>query len=433
MSVPLDRLYNYVDGLCNHDIIIYRFFPHGSKKLEHLLPIQTIDFANTRWSEMMLTPVMICHDQEPLNYRLYSKEDVRRCAKPNLPPFLKELAGNMHFRGVIVLPQYCYDLTLLCHSELNSPELLTFESNGFVGVYWWSHGIIAQDWFRHAQHDLDLNFELDSIKYDFLIYNRAWSGTREYRLKLIDLVVNNNLIPYCQTAFSATDNNKHYTDHQFANPAMVPSRWDFEKLLSYNVSTSAASADYDSSDYKSSAVEVVLETLFDDCRWHLTEKALRPIACGRPFILCGTAGSLEYLRQYGIKTFDGLIDESYDLIQDPVLRLQAVVAEMKRISELPNEDKRQLWRQLNEIAVYNKNLFFSSTWHDRIINEFVHNLKTARDTVESATVGNTWCKMLEHGTVKDSDLPGIRTQEDIKIVSDWLAARGVTAPLPRQD
>lgn len=34
MSVPLDRLYNYVDGLCNHDILIYRFFRHGSKKLE---------------------------------------------------------------------------------------------------------------------------------------------------------------------------------------------------------------------------------------------------------------------------------------------------------------------------------------------------------------------------------------------------------------
>jgi hypothetical protein len=433
MSVPLDRLYNYVDGLCNHDIIIYRFFPHGSKKLEDLLPINAVNYANSSWSKDMLTPVMICHDQEPLHYDLYSQDDVRKCAGAGWTPLLKEIASTMHLRGVISLPQRCYDLTLLCHSELNSPELPKFEDNGFVGVYWWSHGIIAQDWFRYAQHDLDIEFELDSIKYDFLIYNRAWAGTREYRLKFIDLVANNNLIPHCQTTFSAIDNNVHYTDHQFDNQGLTPSRWDFEKLLSPNVSTSSASADYESSDYKSSAIEVVLETLFDDTRLHLTEKALRPIACGRPFILCATAGSLQYLREYGIKTFDGLIDESYDLIQDPVLRLKAIVSEMKRIADLPTDHKQQLWIQLNGIAAYNKNLFFSTAWQERIVSEFMHNLSNARSTIETGTVGSAWCKLLAHGVVKDRDIPGFRTQEDIKILSDWLAARGVTAPLPHQD
>jgi hypothetical protein len=69
----------------------------------------------------------------------------------------------------------------------------------------------------------------------------------------------------------------------------------------------------------------VLETLFDDHRWHLTEKSLRPIACGKPFVLMATPGSLQYLRQYGFKTFDGLIDETYDSIQNPKQRLQAVL------------------------------------------------------------------------------------------------------------
>ena len=31
MTVPLDRLYNYLESLSDHDIIIYRFYPHGSK------------------------------------------------------------------------------------------------------------------------------------------------------------------------------------------------------------------------------------------------------------------------------------------------------------------------------------------------------------------------------------------------------------------
>lgn len=434
MSVPLDRLYNYVDGLCNHDIVIYRFTPHGSKKLEDLQPIHVIDHSiDNEWVRHMLTPVMVCHDQEPLYYDLYTPQDITNCAREEWDPVLTNLASTMHFRGVLTLPQNCYDKTLLCHSEQNSPELAKFEANKFVGVYWWSHGLIAQDWFRHAQHDVDLAFDSELIKHDFLIYNRAWSGSREYRLKFVDLLVDNQLVKYCNISFSATDNNVHYSQHQFVNKQMIPSRWDFEDRFKCNISDSTASADYNNLDYQMSAIEVVLETLFDDPRSHLTEKALRPIACGRPFMLCATAGSLEYLRRYGIKTFNGLIDESYDLIHDPVLRLQAVVSEMKRIASLTKEQKQQLWLQLNEIAVYNKQLFFSSAWHDQIVKEFKDNISTALDLINESATGEIWCKLIEQGVVKYRDVPGFRKKEDIKTLSDWLAARGVAVPLPRQD
>ena len=86
----------------------------------------------------------------------------------------------------------------------------------------------------------------------------------------------------------------------------------------------------------------MLETLFDDTRWHLTEKSLRPSACGKPFMLAATAGSLQYLRSYGFKTFSGLIDESYDLIVEPHLRLQSIAQEMQRISQLSPNKKYKL-------------------------------------------------------------------------------------------
>jgi hypothetical protein len=68
-----------------------------------------------------------------------------------------------------------------------------------------------------------------------------------------------------------------------------------------------------------------------------------------------TAGSLAYLRQYGFETFSGLIDESYDQITNPRQRLQAVIAEMSRISSLPAAAKTQLFlnnctTSLNEIG-----------------------------------------------------------------------------------
>ena len=40
MSIPLDRLYHYIESIAKDirgdDVIIYRFYPHGSKKIEDL-------------------------------------------------------------------------------------------------------------------------------------------------------------------------------------------------------------------------------------------------------------------------------------------------------------------------------------------------------------------------------------------------------------
>ena len=121
----------------------------------------------------------------------------------------------------------------------------------------------------------------------------------------------------------------------------------------------------------------MLETLFDDQRLHLTEKSLRPIACGQPFILAGTHGSLEYLRSYGFKTFDGLIDETYDTVEDPVQRLEEIVREMQRIAKLDTQKKQSLYHKLKEIANYNKNHFFSDAFTTQVITEYKTNLQQA--------------------------------------------------------
>ena len=44
MSIPLDRLYHYIQDVAEQvhgdRILIYRFSPHGSKNIEDLTPIQ---------------------------------------------------------------------------------------------------------------------------------------------------------------------------------------------------------------------------------------------------------------------------------------------------------------------------------------------------------------------------------------------------------
>ena len=315
---------------------------------------------------------MICHDQEPLNFDYWTQDNF---VCHSMDKFFESESvarqfAHWHLRSALENRHkaHVFKNTLLCHSELNSKELDKYTQNNFTGVYYWAHALIARDWYRYAQ--LDNGLKQKNIQSDFLIYNRAWSGTREYRLKFAELLVKSNLHHHCQMGFNNTD-GIHYSDHKFSNSAMQVCDPDFDRHFDKNNSLPTASADYCTQDYQQTAIEVVLETLFDDDRLHLTEKSLRPIACGQPFILAATAGSLAYLRSYGFKTFGSVFDESYDTITDPVERLSAIVNLMNNIKNSSN--RLEMYQQLQAIADFNQQRFFSSDFHQQVVDEFKQN------------------------------------------------------------
>ena len=341
---------------------------------------------------------MIFHDQEPLWYDLYTQSDffievTRRY--PNWPVEKIKFASSLHLRSLISPVFGLNDQLLIVHSEKNSQHLEQYQQNNYIGVYFWSHALIAADWFRYAEHDPLLEPDLDNLQNTFLIYNRAWSGTREYRLTFANEICRNNLQSQCLTSFSAHDNGVYYKDHVFANTALSANFDNVEDLLPINTHDSNSSADYNNLDYKKCGLEIVLETLFDDTRWHLTEKTLRPIACGRPFILMSTPGSLEYLRSYGFETFSDCIDETYDTIQDPKTRLQAIVTEMLRIASMSTRDKQLLWNTLYKISKKNQQLFFSAQWQNKIENEFFENLNSALLQLSQPPTGQIRKQMMQ--------------------------------------
>lgn len=418
MSVPLDRLYNHIDSLCDHDIIIYRFFPHGSKKLQDLQMLW-----QCQWFDFVTRIPLICHDQEPLKFDLYTPDDiVQTVSNYGYPQVMQDIAKASHLRGVTASLLNVYDATLLLHSEQNSTQLDLYEQNGYVGVYWWSHAVIARDWFRYAEHDVALNSK--NLQKDFLVYNRAWSGTREYRLKFAELLIYTDLVDSCNIKFSPHDGQQHYKDHQFDNQSFKVS-CDIEQFIPLNNHCANSSADYSTVDYQTCAIEIVLETLFDDSRWHLTEKALRPLACGQPFILAATPGSLRYLQSYGFETFAPFIDETYDCIQNPLDRLKAIVKEMKRIHSLEPNAKKVLYQKLNAIATRNKQRFFSSEWQQQVFDELASNLNQKAHYLDQQYLqASAWKKANPDlskrliGTIPAS-------QSEIARFLNWLKVKGV--------
>ena len=73
--------------------------------------------------------------------------------------------------------------------------------------------------------------------------------------------------------------------------------------------------------------------------------------------MASTAGSLEYLRNYGFITFNEIWDESYDTIEDPKERLIRIADLMKQITTwLPHQRENKI-AKARAIAEYNKKLF----------------------------------------------------------------------------
>jgi hypothetical protein len=384
MNIPLDRLYHFIDNIASEIygdyVVIYRFWPHGSKNITDLSSLLDADwYARTRF------PIMWCNDQEPLNYEFYSKP-VRTCNDPwsSILKSINLCHTNKNFNWV----KNIFEKNLLLHSEKRSNNLKKYQlDNELISVYYWSHALIARDWFRYAEHE---TFQ-KCTKKTFLIYNRAWSGTREYRLCFSDLLIKNNLISQCQTSCNPIDSdlNIHYTDHTFTNPQWKPSHV-LEDFLQPTTADATSSADFNTADYQATDIEVVLETLFDDDRIHLTEKSLRPIACSQPFILVGTYGSLEYLRSYGFKTFDTVWDENYDQIADPEERLTAIINLMEQIAAWDELTKKNKLAQAQEIADYNQQWFFSQNFFDLIINELKTNLRLAFKELDQCNNYKPW-------------------------------------------
>lgn len=381
---------------CGHDVLIYRYLPHGSRNILDCVPLE--NFEHTTFLERFEKMYVFFHDQEPLDLDNFPNIAGQQIAVPVNP--YRMVANNFLNR---------YDKVIVVHSELNSQPVTWFANNGAVPVYWWNHALLALDWYRYAQVDPLLRRSKQPVK-DFLIYNRAWQGTREYRLKFSELVVTNKLTDHCVTTFNAVD-GQHYTKYQFTNPALALRCNDLEMHFATNKIASTASADYHSDDYLTSRIEVVLETLYDDERWHLTEKTCRPIACAQPFILMSTPGSLEYLRRYGFRTFAPYIDETYDTIADPMQRMQAVIKVMQQISQLLESDKNTLSTQLQNIADYNRQRFFSQDFFRQVVNEFKHNFNQAAAEMkqhQSATYFKHMVKNASQGMV----LPASREEID---------------------
>jgi hypothetical protein len=114
--------------------------------------------------------------------------------------------------------------------------------------------------------------------------------------------------------------------------------------------------------YDNSYVHLVFETFFDaDCSGgaFISEKIFKPIRHAQPFVVFGTAGSLQVLRDLGYRTFDHVINNSYDAVQNNTERYQCLRAELDRLNCV---DLHELYLQCRDDIIHNQELFLASKY-----------------------------------------------------------------------
>lgn len=113
--------------------------------------------------------------------------------------------------------------------------------------------------------------------------------------------------------------------------------------------------------YNQTAYSVVAETNFSNHYSFYTEKIVKPILGRRLFIVFSGQYYLKNLRNMGFKTFDGIIDESYDLEADFVTRGNMITKQMDYLFSQPQD---QILTQIKPIVDHNYELLMNTLWQE---------------------------------------------------------------------
>ena len=336
-------------------------FPYGSTGIEN---IEVLNDNHAKSNQVINEgPLFIFYDQEPIN------------AEFNYILF-DHIKQN--FRSPFVL---------VTTEEDSEPVQKIKDKYGWTTVSYFHHIFAASDWYRGYRYDEGITpLNQRTISKKFITFNRITGNSRVYRSLFIAELQRRNLLWFGNISYSKVcpvhgDFTKNILAAVEENKINIKQAKECIQLLESidnRLRIDCINDEFIENDSMTlgplqklmeSFVYIVTETCFWETKKHLTEKIFKPIVAKQPFILLGCANNLEYLKSYGFKTFDAWWDESYDNIQDPIARLQAVVDQIENICKLDNETLQNTLVEMQSVLDHNYNLFYSqdfinNAWQD---------------------------------------------------------------------
>ena len=377
--LQIDHVYEFLHQALFKDFDLYHCFA-GVISTDQI----TIDDIAVFTPILYTTEKIFFYDQEPLMDKLtdeylnifnfpngYTPTKLIDLHFKNLLPYGIGPAINSDIDFLFNNPQYVYKRKTIVTSEISTlvnSYATKYDANL---LYYFFHGFAALDWYR-GFYALNYNKQIvKEYKYDYVTFNRLVSNDRSYRCYFVSKLAEELLLEHGQVSFGLATEQATWQeeivdvdtklsikaiDHIKLHLPSTPLIIDNEKVLG------SASADIPRCT-NDSLWHIVTETVFYYDKLHLTEKIFKPIAMKQPFMLLGAVGNLAYLKSYGFKTFDGIIDESYDTIVDNDARTEAVVAQIAWYCALSAEEKRSVIEAIAPIVEYNFHHFYGEFKH----------------------------------------------------------------------
>lgn len=103
--------------------------------------------------------------------------------------------------------------------------------------------------------------------------------------------------------------------------------------------------------YRDTYFSLVTETVFNYPYSFRTEKIWKPIAVGHPWIAVANQGFYRDLRNMGFRTFDHVIDESFDQIGDNQQRIERIAT---IVEDLCRQDLASFYQECYNVCKYNQ-------------------------------------------------------------------------------
>jgi hypothetical protein len=364
--LQIDHIYEFLYQELFKDFEVW-YLTTGVPKLENINSNDISIFTLKKIQEKKIFLI----DQEPVHASI-------------LDPYLKVYLTNIRTSMVLATSEKSKTVNNICNI------------NNLQKFYYFFHGFAALDWFR-GYYSLNYNKKLlKTYQHDFITFNRIINEDRSYRIYFISLLKQYQLLTKGLISFGVADDitttcqdevdnidsklstaaKQHIKEHLTDIHKLVIDNSHVAGNASANILRTILRVDLnnDTPNYDS-FWHIVTETVFYYDKLHLTEKIFKPIVMKQPFMLLAAPGNLAYLKSYGFKTFEGIIDESYDLIQDPDQRIEAVVQQVAWYCSLPAEEKQRVIEAIAPIVEYNFHHFYGEFRHI-ITKELLDNTKT---------------------------------------------------------
>jgi hypothetical protein len=302
------------------------------------------------------------NDGEP-KYNVKRTIEIAREALSVTSAQIHILVCEMHSPEIIDLLTHLDRLRIHLHlsGQINFPLK---KAKVYCWPWWFSQTAITYCW--HTPDDVKNQLDPYSVKekvFDCLLGQQR--GNRDF---VYNEFVNTGLADKSIMTYYGRHTNP-LDDFIFEPHMKMPDVFEHSMTkVKYFSETLMASSITPISVYNKSAYSIITETNAYNTFSFFTEKTAKPILGRRLFIVFNGQYFLRNLRQLGFKTFDGIIDESYDNEPDDQKRWQMALDVARWLSE---QNQLEIFQKIKSITEHNYQLI-NTDWN-QILNNVIQN------------------------------------------------------------